>query len=99
MDRKAFIAARTEFDRAHQSLIELGASNNFAEIERCWTSFLVSAGRVFTKLEQGQKHSAKSRAWWSKKVHQRRTDPLLCYIWHARNADEQTIAPVTNESG
>jgi len=57
----------------------------------------VSAGRVFTKLEQGSKGSARTREWWSKKVHQRRTDPLLCYIWHARNADEHTIAAVTEQ--
>jgi hypothetical protein len=59
------------------------------------TILLVAAGRVFTKLEQGSKCSAKSQRWWSKKVYQRRTDPLLCYIWHARNADEHTIEAVT----
>lgn len=25
---------------------------------------------------------------------QRRTDPLLCYLWHARNADEHTLQSV-----
>src|SRR2546423_15516242 len=39
MDSKALDAARKEFDRAHQNLIELGVSNNFADIERHWTSF------------------------------------------------------------
>src|ERR1035438_7608475 len=88
-------AAWTEFNRAFQSITELGTSNHYAEVERHWAAFLVSAGRVFTKLEQAAKGSSKSEAWWGHQVKQRRTEPLLRYIWHARNADEHGIQPVT----
>ena len=95
VDHKAVNAAWTEFNRAFQSITELGTSNHYAEVERHWATFLVSAGRVFTKLEQGAKSSGKSGAWWGRKVNERRTEPILRYIWHARNADEHGIQPVT----
>jgi hypothetical protein len=97
MDRKAVAAARTEFGRAKQSLADLAASNDFAAVERHWAAFLVSAGRVFTKLEQGSKTNNKSKGWWSRIVGTRRSDPLLCYIWHARHADEHGIESVTQQ--
>ena len=50
---------------------------------------------MVTKLEQGAKASPRSGAWFGQKVHQRRSDPLLYYIWHARNADEHTLLEVT----
>jgi hypothetical protein len=95
MDKKAVDAARVEFNRATDSIDALGASNSFEEIQTHWTAFLTAAGRVFTKLEQGSK--AKSANWFGTKIHQRRTDPLLCYIWHARNADEHTLQQITQQ--
>lgn len=94
MDKAAIEAARTEYRRAAESLAQVATTNDFPTLEKYWASFLVSAGRVFTKLEQGAKVCSKSRAWWGSKVHQRRTDPLLCYLWHARNADEHTLQRV-----
>jgi hypothetical protein len=49
---------------------------------------------MFNKLELGAKNSAKSRAWYGTKVHQRRTDPLL---QQARNADEHGLEFVTEK--
>jgi hypothetical protein len=97
MKQAAIDSAVTEFNRAAQSMDELAASNNFAEVERHWAAFLVSAGRVFTKLQQGAKASGKSKAWFGRKLHERRTDPLLLYLWHSRNADEHGIQAVTQQ--
>jgi hypothetical protein len=95
MKRKAVESARVEFNRAREAMKALATSNNFDEIARHWAAFLVAAARIFTKLEQGSKDFQKSRAWWSTKIHQRRNDSLLRYLWHARNADEHTIEAVT----
>lgn len=97
MDKKAVELARVDFDRAFQSITDLGHSEHFAEIERHWSAFLVSAARIYTRLEQGAKTPPKSYAWWSRKLHDRRNEPLLCYIWHARNADEHGLQKVTNK--
>jgi hypothetical protein len=91
LDKTAIDAARTEYTRAADSLAVVATTNDFPTLEKHWASFLVSAGRVFTKLEQGAKVSSKSKAWWGNNLHQRRTDPLLRYLWHARNADEHTL--------
>ena len=95
MDGKAVQAARRDFERAFQDMDDLVAANEFDDVERHWAAFLVSAGRVYTKLEQGSKASPEAGAWWSGVLHQRRTDELLCYIWHARNAEEHTLERVT----
>lgn len=95
MDRKAVEAARIEFDHARQNLDEMKASNTYPEVRRHWAAFLVSTGRVFTKLEQGAKSNSKSIAWFGRIKHRRRTDQLLSYVWHARNADEHGIEAVT----
>ena len=54
----------------------------------------VSSRFGFTKLEQGAKVSSKSKSWWIKQLHQRQTDPLLRYLWQARNADEHTLQQI-----
>jgi hypothetical protein len=95
MDRRAIELARIELDRAADSIDRLRASNRREEIETQWSAFLTAAGRVFTKLEQGSKSDPKSQSWFGSKVHERRNDPLLRYLWHARNADEHTLLEVT----
>lgn len=95
MDKKAVELARRDYDHAVASLADMKVANDFPTIERHWTAFLVNAGRVFTKLEQGAKTVGKSDAWFGRKKRERRTDPLLCYLWHARNADEHTLQQVT----
>jgi hypothetical protein len=91
MDKHALEMAQVEFDRAFQAMTDLGAADHFAEIERHWSAFLVAAGRVYTKLEQGSKSNLKCSEWWGRKIHERRCEPLLAYVWHARNADEHGI--------
>ena len=94
MDKKAINAARIEYTRAAESLEVVATTNDFPTLEKDWASLLVSAGRVFTKLEQGAKVSSKSKSWWIKQLHQRQTDPLLRYLWQARNADEHTLQQI-----
>jgi hypothetical protein len=97
MHKKAIEAARLEFARADEAIQFLGASHDFSEVETHWARFLTAASRVYTKLEQGAKGHPHSAGWYSTKVHQRRTQPLLSYIWHARNADEHTLQDVTQQ--
>ncbi len=97
MDKHALAMARVEFDRAFQSMTDLASADHFAEIERHWSAFLVAAGRVYTKLEQGSKANSKCSAWWGRKLHERRSEELLAYIWHARNADEHGLSKVTQK--
>jgi hypothetical protein len=95
VDKRAFDAALVEFGRAHASIDELQTSNTVPDVQRHWAAFLVAAGRVFTKLERGSKSSRESIAWFGTIKEKRRTDPILSYIWNARNVDEHGIEEVT----
>jgi hypothetical protein len=72
MDKKAVDSARKEYDRAAECVSIISTSPDFASVESAWSAFLVANGRVFAKLKQGSKSSSKSRAWWGRKVCQRR---------------------------
>jgi hypothetical protein len=97
MKKKAVEAARIEYNRTAESLANLMASNDFASIEKHWIAFLGSAGRIFNKLAHGSLESGKSGAWFGRKKHERRIDPLLSYVWHARNAEEHTIQEIAQQ--
>ena len=59
-----------------------------------WIDFLHAVTQFYSKLEQGAKSSAKSIGWFGQKKHERRTDNLLKYLLHARNADEHGLDPL-----
>ena len=101
MNRKAVEAARIEFNRARdniEALASLGPATDFEEIQTRWAAFLSAADRMFNKLKEGAQASPQSKRWYGTKVHQRRTNPMLCYLLHARNADEHTLEVVTQKS-
>jgi hypothetical protein len=97
MNKKAVNAARKEYDRAAEYISIIRTSPDFASVQNAWSKFLGANNRVFKKLEQGSKSSIKSHAWFERKTCQRRKDGLLCYLWHARNADEHTIEEITEQ--
>lgn len=103
MNRKAVEAARIEFNRARDNIEALAAltpAKDFEEVQTRWAAFLSAADRMFNKLKEGANASPQSKHWYGTKVHQRRNDPLLCYLQHARNADEHTLEVVTkNQPG
>ncbi len=98
MNRKAVEAARIEFNRARdniEALATLRPAADFEEIQTRWAAFLSAADRMFNKLKEGANASPQSKQWYGTKVHRRHTDPILCYLQHARNADEHTLEVVT----
>jgi hypothetical protein len=58
---------------------------------------LLAAAGVYSKLEQASKSSGKAAAWFGRVKHERRADPLLSYIHHARNSDEHGIEDITQK--
>lgn len=80
---------------ARQAAAELIIEQGFESYEIAWSQFLSQASRFYSKLEQGTKGCPKSLPWFGAKKHQRRKDPLLSYIHHARNSDEHSIELIT----
>jgi hypothetical protein len=95
MDKAAVDASSVSLTKAIASAEALRTAKTMAEFGTAWSDFLLAAGRIFSKLEQGAKISGKSKAWFGPQKHQRQTDPLLAYIHHARNADEHGIGRIT----
>jgi hypothetical protein len=95
MNKSAVAAASASLDKASASIQVLRSATTFSEFESAWTDFLLAAGRVFSKLEQGAKHDGNSSAWFGRHRGERRADPLLSYLHHARNADEHGIERIT----
>jgi len=98
MDKTAVNAACDHLARADAALRAIEGAQTLAEIETAWSDFLIAANRVFSKLEQGAKTNGQSKAWYGRKKHERRTNPLLRYIHHARNADEHGLSKVTERT-
>jgi hypothetical protein len=84
--------------RAAAALRDIERAQTLGAIETAWSDFLIAAGRLFSRLEQGAKTNSQSEAWFGRKKHERRTIPMLTYIHHARNADEHGLAKVTDRT-
>jgi hypothetical protein len=95
MKKIAVEQARSRFEKAQSAILAMEQSKDFSAAETAWSDFLLATSAVYSKLEQGAKGSGSSEGWFGRKKHDRRTDPLLSYIHHARNADEHGIEPVT----
>jgi hypothetical protein len=101
MDKSAIDAARVNLAKATVAVDKMRATKSHPEFELAWSDFLMAAGRVYSKLEQGSKTkqgsktNGRSTAWFGRQKHTRKTDPLLSYLHHARNIDEHGLEPVT----
>lgn len=81
------------FERAQSAREDMGEDYHPREFSKFWPDFL-SAHKIYSKLEQGAKSSSHSGAWFGAKRHERRNDPLLSYVHHARNVDEHGLANI-----
>jgi hypothetical protein len=95
MDAQAVAQARTRLAKAEKSSAALKIATTIEDAEKAWTDFLVAAGAVYSKLEQGAKANGRSLAWFGKKKRERKTDPLLRYLHFARNSSEHGIERVS----
>ncbi|CAM8636332.1 hypothetical protein MCEMSHM24_03155 [Comamonadaceae bacterium] len=94
------VAIKQVWERLHKAKAALDAmtsSRTLGQIEVGWSDFLTAASTIFSKLERGSKGHSKTEPWFGRIKNERRTDPLLSYVHHARNADEHGIAPITDK--
>jgi hypothetical protein len=87
--------AKDRLTSAKARLKDLESSKDYESARRHWYDFLICSNAVFSILEQGSKGANKSEYWYGKKKYERKNDPLLRYIHHARNAEEHNVASVT----
>lgn len=95
MDQKALTKAKGRLRTARQQLENAENAKTYEQFSDSWYLFLVAAKNVYTTLEQGAKTTPQSRQWFGAKKHDRKTDPLLQYLFQARDDDEHGLADVT----
>ena len=98
MNKQATAKAATKLERLTRSVEAMKTAESSEAIEDAWVDFLIAASTFYSTLEQGAKTNDKSKAWFGRKKHERRTDQLLRYLHHARNAEEHGIARITGRS-
>lgn len=101
MDKKAIELAQSRLRIAARAVQDLEASEadgqTYAEH---WHVFLTAWKGVYTVLEQGAKSSPQARQWFGGKKAARKADPLLQYLFEARNDEEHGLAvTVSNTAG
>jgi hypothetical protein len=88
MDPKALAAAKVRLERARSAVAAIDAATALADMHSAWSTFLFAADEIYSKLEQGAKGNG---AWFGYVKRLRKTDPLLSYIYQARNSDVHGI--------
>ncbi len=99
MDAQAVEQAKGRLQRAERALERLKAAANYDEAEESWSDFLLAAATIYSKLEQGSKSKGTSSGWFGRKKKERKDDPLLRFLHHARNSDEHGIERVAERGG
>lgn len=96
MDRRALEKAESRLRVLRRALSDLEASTSHRDFSDHWYTFLTAFKNIYTVLEQGAKSSPQSRQWFGSKATFRRGDPLLQYVYQARNDDEHGLASSIN---
>jgi hypothetical protein len=99
MDASAIDQAKARFRKADKALHALKAAGNYEAAEEAWSDFLLAAATIYSKLEQGSKSKGSSAGWFGRKKKERKDDPLLRYLHHARNSDEHGIERIAERGG
>lgn len=83
-------------DVAYRRMVACGVGN-FEEYELAWRELLGRIERVWAKTEAAVMAMPGWQKVKSDVTRLRRSDPLLIYLFQARNVDEHSIAPLAKE--
>lgn len=91
MRPEGIAAAERELKRATRANRRLATATDLDEAEDAWVDFLTHANRVYLKLRAACHGQGVDWMWWRKMMDERRDDPLLAYVHHARNCDTHRL--------
>jgi hypothetical protein len=90
----AVAKAKSRLDKAWQAGQRFRTAQTVEEYASAWGDYLIALAGVYTALEKGAQLSPKSQPWFGRKKHERKTDPLLKYLHHARDSEEHGLEPI-----
>ncbi len=94
MKKIAVEKATAHLAKARRALAALERAKRFDVFEEAWGDFLTEYGRFLSKLQTGSKVNPQSRQWYGALKRQCRDDPLMAYLFQARNAAEHGLGDV-----
>ena len=92
MKRAALERAAERYRMASEAVESLAKANSYNEFSTAWFNFLMAWKGIYTLLEQGAKDAPESKQWFAAKRKIREEDPLLEYLYQARNAEEHGLS-------
>src|SRR6266567_2927832 len=93
---KAFAAAKEKIQLAKDKLQKMRSATNLDDLEKLWGEFIAEQHRVFLRLKKATERGS-GKGWFDNITHDQRTDELLKYLLHARDAAEHGIEPITEK--
>jgi hypothetical protein len=88
MDKRKLRSAAERFERAKDASESVNHTLDVKELDTAWWTFVLAAAGVYSQLEQGAKGHPASSKWFAEIKAERKSDPMLQYLHHARNAEE-----------
>lgn len=98
MKKLAVERATAHLTKVNRAIVKMTSARSFATFEEAWADFLTEYGRFLSKLETGSKASPQSRQWYGGVKRTCKDDPLLQYLFQARNAAEHGLADVSGRA-
>jgi hypothetical protein len=95
LDPKAINKAQHRLRVTQKALDDLSGARSYREFQDSWYVFLTASKSIYTVLQQGAKITPQSLQWFGGKSTERRNDPLLQYLYEARNEDEHGLDSCT----
>ncbi|MBB4101455.1 hypothetical protein [Sphingomonas kyeonggiensis] len=93
---KGIRQAKVWLKKAESSAEALRKADQFDAIESAWLDFLIAAGTIYLKLESACPGTGPVNGWFGRVREERKLDPLLRYIHHARNSAQHGIEDSTD---
>lgn len=90
--------AENELRRANQALARLMSPKDLLDFRDAWDDFLHHTRRLTLKLELGCRSEEQAKSWYGRVRQDQRQDDLLCYLLHARNAEQHGLETTLDTS-
>ena len=84
---------RSRLRSAENALADLSAASDITSFQEGWYPFLCAWKAVLNVVEQVVKGTPAATTWFNRKKQERKDDPLLAYLFHARNDEEHGLDP------
>lgn len=94
MNRQYLKEAKERLRAMERGMESLNRLDELSDINTAWTNLIAAGDIIYEKLKLATRDTSFSD-WYGKKIKQRRSDPLLNYLWQARNVEHHGGSSLT----